>query len=268
MSIPSQAVLDLTILHCTSLPPIDHELKPHSPSCWQNAEIAHRRALDSLQEALKYASSAPPEMYDEASNYVERCMNYERTTRAQLESAGSQVRFSRRRLPNPFVVVSLDEDHEGDRPLAFSKSIRETSRPLWRETFSNIPLGRYVQYVVNRERNEYNDRNYRPSRLVFSIYDDDAVPVQGVPHESDGVWKRYTPRRGTLLATAEVRIECLLRRTNSAEFELELPLRTHSRGSSRRNDQCLTVKMKLSDWTACNDYGHGNRHFCHVHYYH
>lgn len=266
-SIPFQTTVDLTILHCTDLPHVDHPIGRNLRTSRRNVEREHKEAVMMLQNALSYAESAPSEIFDQTSRHVTICMEREQAARQALENSASSIRFSRSRLPNPFVVVTVEEDHEGDRPFVFSKTIRETSRPLWRESFRSVPLGTYMQHVINRERNEYGDRNYRPSRLVFSIYDDDAVPVQGVPRESDTVWKRYTPHRGTLLGTAHLSIDSLRSRLNMPEFEIELPIRSNSRRTSTRNNQSLTVKMKLSARIPHHDFGCHRRNFHQMNYY-
>ena len=267
MTIPSNMMIDLSIQYCTDLPKVSHELLENPRSSRSQAEAEHESAITQLQNALQYAASAPREIFDHASNHVELCMRREQDARNKLESSTPSISFSRTRPPNPFVVVSLDEDHATDSPLVFTKSIRATSRPLWRESFQSVPLGRYAQHVISRERNEYGDANYRPSRLLFSVYDDDAVPVQGMPRESDRVWKRCTPHRGTLLGTASVNIGTLFRNVNGHEFEVELPIRLHSRRNATRNNPVLTVRMKTTAGTHFHDYTYCNRGFRPSRYY-
>lgn len=150
-------------------------------------------------------------------------------------------------VPNPYVVMSFDEDEEDDttRPMLHTKALRKDTNPIWRERFEEFPIG---LYECDKRAFEIfdGDEDYQPQNLTFTIYHDDGVPnpKTNKPELSDESWKRDTPSRKVPIGKAEWEYFDLCRKVNCPEFTKDLPVfnpNTHK----RIKDATLTIKVRL-----------------------
>ncbi len=149
--------------------------------------------------------------------------------------------------PNPFVVIAIDDEEDKDtKPMLYTKAVRDTTNPIWKEKFDEFPLEMYLTGKTCYEVFHNSDENYRPQKLVFYIYHDDGVKEKGKekPKKSDDSWKRDNPQREVLIGKAEWDWFDVCRKVGCADFEKEFVI-MHPHTHKKIKDAFLTIKVRL-----------------------
>lgn len=109
--------------------------------------------------------------------------------------------------PNPFVIVSLDEDDGGSAVIARTKTYRNTTRVLWQEDFKDIPLGLLAYGKWGRKMLTSGKKvSYCPSLLNFWLYHEKA----GSENCSKSSWKSDAPKRDHFIGRASLNFHILM----------------------------------------------------------
>lgn len=149
--------------------------------------------------------------------------------------------------PNPFVTITIDDEEDKDvKPMLFTKAVRGTTNPIWKEKFEEFPLEMYLTGKMCHESFHNGCDNYRPQKLVFHIYHDDGVQDSKKVPKDDEVdsWKRDKPQRELMIGKAEWDWFDLCRRVGCPEFEKEFQI-MHPYTHKRIKDAFITVKVRL-----------------------
>lgn len=148
-------------------------------------------------------------------------------------------------LPNPFVIVTIDDDDENDtHPMICTNAVRESVNPVWKDKNENVPLEMYLTGKRAYEMFQNQDKDYEAKALTFSVYHDDGVPDSKGPEPSDDEWKREKPRRTKLIGVGKWAFSDIRTKIGCPEFEKELDVFEPCGGKKIKN-ACLTIKVRL-----------------------
>lgn len=244
MSLPSKTVMSLTVSCCTGL----EKLCDTNTSGWspirQEAENMVKDAKRALQKEFRDASDAHD---DHIALYMKR------VTRAQSNLEKAEARLKNvadgddKVVPNPFVVISVDGDSDDSvPPMLYTKVIRETRAPIWKEKFDRFPLGMYLTGRIAHETYHNEEPDYRPRNICFTIYHDDAIPDQhNSPKVTDDSWKRTRPQKDIAIGVATWDFSDICRFVGCPEFEKDLSV-FNPKTNKKIKGATLTIKAKLS----------------------
>eukprot|EP00171_Calliarthron_tuberculosum_P011277 IDg11277t1 len=227
MMLPPRTELWLTVICCTSLKRLKAKDMPSDHPTREEALKAYKDAHQSLQDAFKKAAEAGHCHTAQARKLVDKYTKEFDVATAQLQSIPEDEDdgVNTKIMPNPFVVVTIDEDNPDDKqPMIVTKSVRATTNPIWKEEYKEVPFEMYLTGKRAYEMFQNKDKNYRPHALVFSIYHDDGVPEKknNKPSESDDSWKRDAPRRTKLIGKAVWEFTNIGRKIGCPGFEKEI----------------------------------------------
>lgn len=149
--------------------------------------------------------------------------------------------------PNPFIIVTLDEDDGSTDVIAHTKTYRKTRRVLWQEDFQDIPLGLLAHGKWGRKLLKSGKQiSYCPSRLNFWIYHEDKTSDTS----SRSSWKSDTPQRDHLLGRSYLSFEVLM--SKSAKECHKLPV-LDTLGNAI-SDCYLKIESKICNATLKPDF--------------
>lgn len=246
MSVPPRTNMTLTINYCTGLNNISQKDIPHNSQDYDAVQLGFESAQAELLNAYANAAAHGCRKIDSSFRHVKQKEKKFEQARLMMENIYSEDSTSTNMLPNPFLLVSFDEDNEDVDPLILTRSLRATTSPLWKERFDQIPLEVSIAYKRARHAYKNNCGEYTPSSLVFSIYHDDAMlnDARGSPQPGNSCWKRSTPNRTLLLGTARWSFQDISRCIGEPEFEKEFALIDPRSGRIMR-DAILNIKVQL-----------------------
>lgn len=249
VSLPPRTELSLSVICCTALKRLEAKDMPSGHPSREEAQQRYDEAQQSLMEAYAVAAQGGSPGLTRAQRQVERLSQEFEAARARLNSVpededdGDNTKI----MPNPFVVVTIDEDDPDDkRPMIFTKTVRGTTNPIWKEQYKDIPFEMYLTGKRAYEMFQNEDKDYRPHALIFSIYHDDGVPEtkKNEPCKTDDSWTRDHPRRTKLIGKAVWEFSDIGRKIGCPGFEKEIEVVEPTTGKKIK-DASLTIKAKL-----------------------
>ncbi len=202
-------------------------------------EEAHRRVTEAYETWIRA----------ERSGHAERAVGQLSQRITELEAAQEQYQNGREKsTPNPYVVVALDERDQESTAMMHTAACRATCNPLFNHKFASFPLGEYSVGRRAMAKYQYRDMNYTPKRLVFLVFHDDGMPVDGVPGSiREERWERASAnQRQTLLARAVWDLRELIQILNCPnEVTRALPL-FNVRSGNKIQDAELTIRARAT----------------------
>lgn len=226
MKFGPQTTLTLSIDSCHELPPLEPKTKLDTETVCEiaaaitSAKTFAEKTRDIVADATEDCSS---------TSDLEKCSienGFVKTTRHLIDAqqklqklvsgCGSQ---GGKCTPNPFIIVTLDEDDGSRDVIAYTKTYRNTRRVLWQEDFEDIPLGLLANGKWGRKLLESGKHmSYCPSRLNFWIYHEDETSETSCQSS----WKSDAPRRDYLLGRSYLSFQVLM--SKSAKKSHKLPV--------------------------------------------
>lgn len=241
MSLPKNTKMCLIVSYGTGLEKLVDTNTHGRQVSRTDAENKVEDAKYQLQKEYRMAGDA-----DDISHAIKR-VTYAQTRLGRAEAQLKNVAGADDKVvPNPFVVVSIDGNDEDVRPMLYTKVIRGTCNPIWKEKFEQFPLGMYLTGKTGYEMYHNDEPNYRPRNLVFYIYHDDAIPDnKNRPKESDETWERDNPQQGIPIGKAIWNFEEICRYVDCGVFEKDLQVLNP--GTNRKiKEATLNIKIRLS----------------------
>lgn len=157
-------------------------------------------------------------------------------------------------IPNPCIVVSLDERNRETDRLFHSKTMKSTRTPVWNDQFECSPLGIHSNCRRSVAHFEGDDV-CRPGKLFFTVYHDDAIPSRDDGSEDfdfETSWRRDFPQTRTPLAKAWWDFDDIRCHINSGtEISKDLDLYHPTSGVKLRNAQ-LTIRAIVEADNICS----------------
>lgn len=244
MALPARTKMWLNVACCTGLGKLSDTNGGSEKLDKTEADNKVKDAKKNLQKAFKEAGDAEDDKIAGMQKKVQKAQKELVMAEAKQKNVADG---DDKVVPNPFVVVSIDGDDDDDiPPMLYTKAIRETSNPIWKEKFDEFPLEMYLTGKKAYEMYHNEDKNYRPQNLVFYIYHDNAVPDEKTnkPKESDDNWKRDKPQRDIPIGKATWEFHDLCRKVGCPEFEKDIPI-FNPKTSKKIKDAVLTIKVRL-----------------------
>ena len=219
MKFGQQTTLTLSIDSCHELPPLEpkSELDKETVCEIAAAITAAKKSAEKTRDMVAGGTqdcccTSDPEKSNIETEFVE-------TTKHLIDAQQTLEKLVNRFqinggdcTPNPFIIVTLDEDDGSTDVIAHTKTYRDTRRVLWQEDFKDIPLGLLAHGKWGRKLLKSGKQvSYCPSRLNFWIYHEDQTSDQ--PCRSS--WKSDTPQRDHLLGQSYLSFEALMSKSGT-----------------------------------------------------
>ena len=245
MSLPPRTKMSLTVSCCTGLKKLSDKNWPEDLDK-KREEYKEELRKAEQNRAVKYEEiSKAAQVKSFVDNSTKELRRLQDTVEKWKAAVDSLPDDGKAIVPNPLVVVAIDDDDLDRHPMLHTKAVRGATNPVWKDEFENFPLEMYLTGKTGIEMYENGDKNYRPQNLVFLIYHDDAIPDGEKVKPDSEDWKRDKPQRKHCIAKATWEWTDLCRSVGCAEFEKELLLFDSNTHKKIGKDAKLTLKVRL-----------------------